>query len=497
MKVPPSIFRENDIRGVAGKKLDKKLVSEYEKLYGKFPGITLDLKTAKAVGLAFGTIIKKQGGKKILVGMEIRPYAEELKKAFINGVLASGINVLDIGSSTTPMVYFLTSHLKLDGGVSITGSHNIWFYNGFKLIQKNSLPLFGLALQKLRQIIEKETWLKAKTPGKKEILANAFEIYQEYAQKYLKLSRPVKICLDCGNGTPGLFAKKFLESLGAKVIAGLYLKPDASFPHHVPDPEQPKNVQDLAKKVRQKKAELGIAFDADGDRVGVVDEKGNLVWADYLLLLLSKDVLSRHPGKKILFDVKCSGLLQTLIPSFGGVPLIHRTGHAPIKATFQKDKEVILGGEVSGHFYFAENHYRVDDGFWAAGKILQIYSQTKKPFSSLFSFVPPLVRTPEIKLPCADEAKFKVVAQITRQLAKRYKVITVDGARVVFDSQTWGLVRASNTSPYLTLRFEGPNEEKVIWAKNIFADILEKFPEIGDKLCRIAVSSPTGKLGYV
>jgi len=231
--------------------------------------------------------------------------------------------------------------------------------------------------------------------------------------------------------------------------------------------------------------------------VGIVDEKGSLVWADYLLLLLAKDVLSRHPGKKILFDVKCSGLLQTLIPSFGGIPLIHRTGHAPIKATFQKDKDVILGGEVSGHFYFAENHYRVDDGFWAAGKILQIYSQTKKPFSSLFSFIPPLVRTPEIKLPCADEAKFKVVDQITRQLAKKYKVITVDGARVIFDSQTWGLVRASNTSPYLTLRFEGPNEEKVIRAKNIFADILEKFPEIGDKLSRTTVSSPTGKLGYV
>jgi len=458
MKVFPSIFREYDVRGITGKKLDKKLISEYEKLYGKFPGITLDLKTAKAIGLAFGTIIKKQGGKKILVGMEIRPYAEELKKAFISGVLATGANVFDIGSSTTPLVYFLTSHLKLDGGVSITGSHNIWFYNGFKLIQKKSLPLFGQQLQKLRQIIEKETWTKAKTPGKQELLHNAFEIYQEYAQKYLKLTRPVKIVLDCGNGTPGLFAKKFLESLGAKVIAGLYLNPDASFPHHIPDPEQPKNMD---------------------------------------LLLLAKDVLSRHPGKKILFDVKCSGLLQTLIPSFGGIPLIHRTGHAPIKDTFQKDKNVILGGEVSGHFYFAENHYRVDDGFWAAGKILQIYSQIKKPFSSLFSFIPSLVRTPEIKLPCADEVKFKVVNQITRQLAKKYKIITVDGARVVFDSQTWGLVRASNTSPYLTLRFEGPNEKKVIKVKNIFADILEKFPEVGDKLCRTAVSSPTGKLGYV
>jgi len=297
MKVFSSIFREYDIRGVTGKKLDKKLISEYEKLYGKFPGITLDLKTAKAIGLAFGTIIKKKGGKKVLVGMEIRPYAEELKKAFTSGVLGTGINVLDIGPSTTPLVYFLTSHLKLDGGVSITGSHNLWFYNGFKLVGKKSLPIYGQQLQKLRQIIEKETWLKAKTPGKKETLLSAFEIYQNYAQKYLKLPRPVKICLDCGNGTPGLFAKKFLESLGAKVIAGLYLKPDASFPHHLPDPEQPKNMADLAKKVRQKKAELGVAFDADGDRVGVVDEKGNLVWADYLLLILAKDVLSRHPGK--------------------------------------------------------------------------------------------------------------------------------------------------------------------------------------------------------
>ncbi|MGB9911562.1 MAG: phosphomannomutase/phosphoglucomutase [Microgenomates group bacterium] len=497
MKVIPSIFREYDIRGIAGEKFDQKLVAEYEKLYGKFPGVTLDPKTAQAVGQAFGTIIKKQGGKKILVGLELRPFAEELKKAFISGVIKTGINVLDIGPSPTPLVYFLVSHLKLDGGVSITGSHNIWFYNGFKLVGKNSLPLYGQDLQKLREIIEKENWLSAKNSGKVDFLKNAFVIYQEYAQKYLKLARPVKIVIDCGNGTPGLFAKDFLESLGAKVVAGLYLEPDANFPNHIPDPEQPKNVADLAVKVREIKAELGLAFDADGDRVGVVDEKGNLVWADYLLLLLAKDVLTRHPGKKILFDVKCSGLLETLIPSFGGIPLMHRTGHAPIKATFQKDKEVILGGEVSGHFYFAENHYRVDDGFWAAGKILQIYSQTKKPFSTLFSFIPSLVRTPEIKLPCADEVKFVVVEKIKKQLAKKYKVITIDGVRVVFDSQTWGLVRPSNTSPYLTLRFEGPTKEAVLKAKNIFADILEKYPEVGDKLSRTEIASPTGKLGYV
>ncbi|MGB9707029.1 MAG: phosphomannomutase/phosphoglucomutase [Microgenomates group bacterium] len=497
MKVSPSIFREYDIRGITGKKHDPKLVSEYEKLYGEFPGITLDLKTAKAVGQAFATIIKKQKEKKILVGMELRPYAEKLKAAFISGVAKSGLDVLDIGPSPTPLVYFLTAHLKLDGGVSITGSHNIWFYNGFKLVKKNSLPLYGKELQKLRQIIEKESFVKAKTPGKIETLKNGFGIYQNYAKKYLRLSRPVKIVVDCGNGTPGLFAKKFLESLGAKIVAGLYLRPNASFPHHVPDPEQPKNMADLAKKVRQTGAELGLAFDADGDRVGVVDENGNLIWADYLLLILAKDVLSRYPGKKILFDVKCSGLLETLIPSFGGTPLMHRTGHAPIKDSFQKDRQIILGGEVSGHFYFGENHYRVDDGFWAAGKILEIYSQTRKPFSSLFSFIPKLVRTPEIKLPCPDELKFKVVEKITRQLAKKYKVITIDGGRVVFDTQTWGLVRASNTSPYLTLRFEGPSEEKVLKAKNVFADVLEKFPQIGDRLSRTQVASPTGKLGYV
>jgi phosphomannomutase/phosphoglucomutase len=249
--------------------------------------------------------------------------------------------------------------------------------------------------------------------------------------------------------------------------------------------------------VLAERADLGIAFDADGDRVGFITERGNFIDADLALLALARDVLTRHPGKKILYDVKCSHLLEELIPTYSGIPLMHRTGHSFIKETLQRDREVILAGEVSGHFFFVEDYFRIDDGLWAAGRVLEILSRNSQPFSALFADIPRRVRTPEIKLPCSDEKKFVIAEQIQRDLSKRFPTNTIDGARIQVGERGWGLVRVSNTAPYLTVRVEAETEAETLRIKNVLADELEKFPEIGDRLNRSEVASLTGKLGWV
>lgn len=494
MQVNPSIFRLYDIRGIAGKGFSKEEIAKYEKWYGQFPGITLTPQAANLIGKAYGTIIKRQGGSRVAVGYEIRPFAEELKRAFIKGVLSSGCSVFDAGVSLTPLIYFAIAFLGLDGGVNITGSHNVYFYNGFKLMKKGVWPLYGDELQKIRKMIDRGDFIKAKVGGIKKINVN--KVYTDYFLKNIKPLRNLRIVIDTGNGSAGLFAPKLFRKLGCEVI-GLYTKPDASFPNHTPDPEAPQNMEDLGRKVAEKGADLGIAFDADGDRMGAVDESGNFISADLLLLLFAKDALSRNPGKKILFDVKCSKLLEELVPQYGGVPLMHQTGHAPIKETLRRDSEIIFGGEVSGHFYFVENYFKIDDGLFSAARLLEIFSRISKPLSALFREFPTRVRTPEIKLPCADEIKFEIVEKIKKTLAKRFEIITIDGVRFNVSRTGWGLVRASNTSPYLTVRVEGESDSEVLKIKSILADELEKVPGVRDQLDRTKVAVLTGRLGWV
>lgn len=501
MKVNPSIFREYDIRGIAGAKFDEKLVAEYEKWYGPFPGLTLDLDTCREIGRAYGTMIAREGGSQVVVGYENRPDADKLKASFIEGVRDAGVNVYDADNTITPFIYFITAHQKFDGGVNITGSHNVYFYNGFKMMRKDTMPLFGKDLQEMRKMIEDESYtlVPEDQRGKLNNLLNLYSIYKEYLLEHIKLgNRKLRVIVDTGNGTPGKFIVDLLESLGVEVVKGLYLEPDPFFPNHTPDPESPKNMVDLIKAVKEgKNIDLGIAFDADGDRVGFIDDKGEFVFADDVLMILSRDVLSRNPGKKVLFDVKSSGNLIPWIKQHGGEPLMHKTGHAPIKATMRLDEEVILGGEVSGHMYFAENYYRIDDSFWAAAQVLRILSNTGKMFSEILAELPKSVRSPEIKLPCTDEVKFGVIKGVIDQLREKYEISEIDGARVSFPDGSWGLVRASNTSPYLTIRVEGPTVESVLKVKNILADVLDPVAEIKDKLSRTEVASPTGTLGFV
>ncbi|KKR30538.1 hypothetical protein A2715_05975 [Candidatus Woesebacteria bacterium RIFCSPHIGHO2_01_FULL_39_32] len=494
MQVNPSIFREYDIRGIAGEEFSDKALQEYEKWYGKFPGITITPDVAIVLGKAYGTQIRKRGGKNIIIGHEERQYGDELKRLFIDGMRSTGCDITDAGVSLTPIIYFSTAFYKFDGGVNVTGSHNIYFFNGFKMMAKDVYPVYGEEIQEMKNIIEKDDYhldIQGNLTQK-----NVFDDYKKYLLDHNKLNKKMKIVLDCGNGSAGLFAPNLLRELGCEVIE-MYSEVDATFPNHVPDPEDKFVMQELAGRVVQVKADLGIGLDADGDRFGCVDEKGEFIYADRMMLILAKDILSRNPGKKILYDVKCTKLMEELVPKYGGVPYMHVTGHAPIKATLRNDLEVIFAGEISGHFYWVEDYFKIDDGVYSAAKILSFISGQDKKLSEIMSEVPVTSMTPEIKLPCADEVKVKVANDIKEKFEKTYKVITIDGARVVFSDTSWALVRPSNTSPYLTIRVEADTDEEVIKIKNIMQDEFDKYPEIGDKLDRGNVTSHTGKLGWV
>lgn len=494
MKINPTIFREYDIRGIAGKDFSPQAIAEYEKWYGPFPGITITLDVAGAIGKAYGTLIRAEGGKRVVMGHEIRPFADELTSAFIHGVRQTGCDVTDLGVSLTPIVYFMTAYEHFDGGVNVTGSHNVYFFNGFKLMKKDVWPVFGPALQEMRQVIEQENFLKDREGDYTKV--NAYPAYKKYFLDHIKVRKPFRVVIDCGNGSAGVFAPDLFRFLGCEVIE-LYTEPDATFPNHTPDPQYSQFMKDLAERVVKDGADLGIGFDADGDRVGFVDEKGKFMEADIITLIFAKDILSRFPGKKILYTVKSSQLAGELVPKYGGKPLMHRNGHAPIKEAMRKDEEIIFGGEDTAHFFFAEDYFRIDDGLWAAGKMLELLDRTGAKISELAAGIPHRVRTPEIKLPCADDKKFEVVQSITKALSVRFPAITIDGIRIQVSKVSWGLIRPSNTAPYLSVRAEGESEPEVLKIKNILADELEKYPAVTDRLNRKEVATLTGKLGWV
>src|SRR3989338_5709643 len=492
MKINPTIFREYDIRGVAGIKFSEQEIRLYEKWYGPFPGVTITLDVARAIGKGFGTDIRRRGGKEILVGHEMRPFADELTNAFISGIRSTGCNVTDLGVSLTPIVYFTVIHKSFDGGVNVTGSHNVYFFNGFKIMEKNARPIAGEELQKIREMVEKEEWISDKEGTYRS--ADGYPAYKEYMLDHIKLSRAFRVVIDCGNGSAGMFAPDLFRSLGCEVIE-LYTDPDARFPNHTPDPQYSQYCADLEKKVLEAHADLGIGFDADGDRVGFVNEQGKFVEADLTMLVFAKDVLSRFPGKKILYTVKSSQLPAELVPKYGGVPVMHRHGHAPIKETLLRDPGVVFAAEDTAHFFFAEDYFKIDDGLFAAAKLLEMMDRRQVPFSSLLEGIPERVRTPEIKLPCADEKKTEIVARICENLRGRFPSVLLDGIRIQVSETGWGLIRQSNTAPYLSVRAEGASEAEVLKIKNILADELEKFPAIMDRLNRSAVATLTGKLG--
>jgi phosphomannomutase/phosphoglucomutase len=447
----PHIFRAYDVRGRLGADINPDVF--------------------RRVGRAFGTLLRRRGGRTIAAGQDNRLSSAELKAAFVEGVRATGVDVVDIGMVTTPILYFATAHWRLDGGANITGSHNPIDYNGVKMVWAGAAPLADDEIQSLRKLVETEDYergaggLTTRSPR---------EDYITTVAGLVTLPRRLTVVADAGNGVAGLYGPDLLRRLGCQVVE-LHCESDGRFPHHLPDPEDPANMVDLQARVLEVGADAGVAWDGDADRVGVVDERGRRHEADLVLILLARDLLARRPGERIIFDVKSSQSLVEDIRQHGGVPVMWKTGHSHLKRKMREDG-ILLGGEVSGHMFFGENYYGVDDGLLAAAKILEVAAGAGAPLSRLFDSVPHLHATPELKAPCPDGEKFRVVAALAADLKQRYTTIDIDGSRVLFPGGGWGLVRASNTNPYLTLRFEGHSPDEIDDMKRVIYDALRRYP---------------------
>ena len=449
----PHIFRAYDVRGRVGTDINPEVFRQ--------------------VGRAYATLIRRHGGRAIVVGRDNRESSGALHTAFVEGARAAGLDVVDVGEVTTPMLYFAAAHWRLDGGANITGSHNPVDYNGVKMVHPGAAPLSEDEIQSLRRMIEAgdfESGRGALTPRSPR------DDYFQTVTRLVRPPRPLKVVADAGNGVAGLYAPDLLRRIGCEVIE-LHCESDGRFPNHLPDPEDPANVVDLQEKVVAVGADLGLAWDGDADRVGVIDERGGRHEADLILALLARDLLRRHPGAKIVFDVKCSQSLVDDIRRHGGVPVMWKTGHSHLKRKM-RDDGILLGGEVSGHMFFGEGYYAVDDGMLAACKIVEIVAREAGAASRLFGSIEHRHATPELKAPCPDDKKFSLIDELARELKQRYETIDIDGARVLFPGGGWGLVRASNTNPYLTLRFEGHSEDEIAQMKKVIYDALRRYPYV-------------------
>jgi len=456
-QVDTSIFRKYDIRGtVSGEKAQ----------------ITPDL--ARLVGRALGTYLPKQfGTDRMFVGCDNRTTSPGLKQALMEGVASTGVNVTDIGAVMTPTLYFASASYSGKGaGVMITGSHLDTRYNGIKMAY-GSLALADDQIQDLLKIIQTDGFAS----GQGEISSDPQMIYKhmDTIASKVKMARPLKVVLDAGNGLSGSYIPAVLEKLGIEVV-GLYLESDGTYPNHLPNPEDPETTKDLEAKVVEVGADLGLGFDGDSDRCGFIDDHGHHIAADRLLALLARDLLSRHPGSSIVYDVKASQALPDEIKKYGGVPVMWKTGHSLMKKKMHEIGSP-LGGEVSGHLFVGEDYYGFDDAPLIALKTLEIISKSDKTISQIFDEIPKLVATPEIILSAPDAVKFQIIQEITDILSKDYEVFTLDGVRAKFENG-WGLVRASNTQPAITLRFEAYTRPQIVEYMNIFKALLDQHPEV-------------------
>lgn len=427
-----TIFREYDIRGIA----DEELLD---------PGIT-------ELGHALGTFLQRHGGKNINLARDCRLSSPRLRNALMAGLKASGCDVTDIGIVPTPLLYYSVFHLKAAGGIMITGSHNPRDYNGFKVMCGSS-TIHGEEIQEVLRIIQEKDYLSG--PGTEQ----EFDIVTPYVDEITSMfhfERKVKVVVDGGNGVGGPVFHRMIQKLNVEAREQ-FVQMDGNFPNHDPDPTQPKNLEHLIAAVREQPVDLGIAFDGDSDRIGAVDEHGNLVFGDMLLLIYGREILARKPGATIIGEVKCSQVLYEELRKAGGNPIMWKTGHSLIKAKM-KETHAELAGEMSGHMFFADGYYGFDDALYAACRLLDIVSKSGKPLSAQLADIPSLVSTPELRFDCPDETKFSVVAKVKEHFQGLYEVLDVDGARINF-AKGWGLVRASNTQPILVMRFEAQSRE--------------------------------------
>ena len=432
--INPQIFREYDIRGIVGTDLTPESVT--------------------SIGKAIGTYIRRGNGKKMILGRDVRSSSVEFCNILSKALNSTGCNVIDIGMVPTPVLYFALHHFNADGGVMITGSHNPPEFNGFKISQ-GFHSLYGEKVQELKGLIEVNDFeVGTGTTKQQPVLAE----YMEKICSILEIPRKIKVVVDGGNGCFGIVGPDLLKKLGQTPIE-LFSEPDGTFPNHHPDPTVSEHLTDLIEKVRLENAELGIGFDGDADRIGVVDEKGNILWGDQLLTIFARDILSRNPGATIVGEVKCSQNLYKDIKKHGGVPVMAAAGHSLIKNKM-RETGALLAGEMSGHICFADNYYGFDDAIFAACRVLQIVAQSNKKVSEMLADLPETAYTPEIRIDCPDDQKFKIVRELTEIFREKYEVIDIDGVRVNFDDG-WALIRASNTQPVLVLRLEAVTKERL------------------------------------
>ena len=447
-----SIFREYDVRGIVGKDL------------------TLDV--AESIGRAYGTMARQRGCRTVALGRDGRLTSPDLRDRILAGITATGVNVVDIGICPTPLLYFALYKLPVDGGVMVTGSHNAAEYNGFKMCL-DTMALHGEDIQELKNLIGTGSYASGSGTVSTATVIPAYLRYLKEHFAGLDMTG-LHVVIDCGNGAASLVAKTALKQLGCRVT-GLYDELDGRFPNHHPDPTVVENLLDLIQAVKYHRADVGIAYDGDADRIGAVDEEGTIVWGDRLLLIFARDLLKTRPGSTIISEVKASQCLYDDIRARGGNAVMWKTGHSVMKAKM-KEEQAPLAGELSGHMFFADRYFGYDDAIYASCRLVEILSKAQAPFSSLLADLLPTQVTPEIRMECPDDVKFQVVEEIRNRLVEAAgqphahnayhpcseirEVITLDGVRVCFDDG-WGLIRASNTQPALVLRFEATTVERL------------------------------------
>ncbi|MBW7934248.1 MAG: phosphomannomutase/phosphoglucomutase [Gemmatimonadaceae bacterium] len=435
--ISAGIFRQYDIRGVVGD--------------------DLTLEAAEGIGRGYATLLAERGiTGAVAVGRDNRHSGASLRDALVKGLTECGLDVVDIGVAPTPVLYWALHHTGVVGGIQVTGSHNPPEFNGFKL-SVGTTSLHGDGIQQLYQRIAGAS--DAARPGTVRQIKVLDDYVADISGRIGRIKRPLKVVVDCGNGVGALTAPQVCRALGVDATL-LFAESDGNFPNHHPDPTVVENLQDLIEAVKRTGAELGIGFDGDADRIGIVDGQGNIIWGDYLLLLYARDVLQRTgAGQSIIFDVKCSQALPDAIRQAGGEPLMWKTGHSLIKEKM-KELQAPLAGEMSGHMFFTEGFYGHDDAVYAAARLLRILGDSGKRVDELLADVPRFVSTPELRVDCPDDRKFAIVKAAQAHFAKHREVIAVDGARILF-GDGWGLIRASNTQPILVLRFEALSEARL------------------------------------
>ena len=443
------VFREYDIRGIVEKDFTDDFVVD--------------------LGRAYATILHRAGKKKITLGRDCRLSSPRLRNLLLEGLLPAGIDVVDVGIVPTPLLYFSVIHWKMDGGVMITGSHNAAEYNGFKL-GVGPTTIFGQEIQHVADIIERKDYQAGKAKGsvvEKPVLPE----YADYIRKQIKLKPGLKVAVDGGNGCGGVVAEPLMRELGATTFP-LYIEMDGRFPNHHPDPTVEENMRDLIAAVKKNKADIGIAYDGDADRVGAVDENGRIIWGDELMVVFSRSILKDKPGAAIIGDVKCSQRMYDDIAKHGGRPIMWKTGHSLIKSKL-KEEHAALAGEMSGHMFFADRYYGFDDAVYASFRLLEIVSREGRGLAKILADLPKSSFTPEIRLDCPDDRKFEVVKKAAEFFSKNYNVIAIDGVRVKFPDG-WGLVRASNTQPALVMRFEASDQKSLDEIRQLFESKLKE-----------------------